>query len=157
MRTYTQTLTVDTPREQVWKAAGERFGDVAAWAPGLDASRMANGATPEVGQRRACEPSESLVGMDAIEEEITAWDPPRSFSYRVFDPPFPLAWMEAMWMFEALGKRTEVAVRVEVGIHGGRVLDPLAALVWHTSLKPLMRDSLEAFQTHVEAGSKVIA
>lgn len=155
MRRYTHTVQLGAPPARAWHAAGEQFGDVARWAPGLAASRMANAHGVGVGGRRICTPGRPLFGMDEIVEEITEWAPPHRLAYRIVDPPFPLSRMASTWTFEARDGGTEVTIAVWLDMRGGRWMAPLAALAWRLKLRGIVEGGAEAFRDHVErAGGK---
>lgn len=151
MRRYTRTFHLAAAVETVWHEAGDRFGDVDRWAPGLDDAHLATAGPPGEGTRRVCTPTDPLVGMDEIVEEITTWDPPHRLAYRVIDPPFPLATMASTWSLEPAGKGTALTIEVALGLPGGRWLDPLVGLLWRWRLAPMVDQGAHALSAVVES------
>lgn len=143
MRRYIRTFQVDAPLERVWHEIGERFGDVHRWAPGLKDAYLASRGGPGAGTRRVCIPTDPLVGMAEIREEITLWRPPRRLAYRLIEPPFPLSTMAADWSLVPAGPGTRVTVEVTVGLRGGRWLDPLVGLLWRWQLAPVVDQGIQ--------------
>ncbi|MFK7988794.1 MAG: SRPBCC family protein [Sandaracinaceae bacterium] len=81
----TQTFELDAPASDVWHLLGERYGEVADWASGLDGSRRTGELG--VGCVRVCEsPANWPFPAGIVKERIEWFDRgSRELTYRAFD------------------------------------------------------------------------
>ncbi|MBL8683257.1 MAG: SRPBCC family protein [Myxococcales bacterium] len=117
--------------------------------PGVERAWIAGGAAIGAGVHR----SVVLTDGATLDEEITAWAPPRTHEYRVtgFAAPFSLLVESAIarWSFESLGaSRSRVLWRYEFALTS-RLALPLALPLVKLAMNKLMRSTLENLSASV--------
>ncbi|MBL4687996.1 MAG: SRPBCC family protein [Nannocystaceae bacterium] len=139
-----QQMEFDLPAADVWWALGERFGDVARWAPGITDSTLEGELG--VGSIRTCVVSATWPFKPGrILERLTVFDrDAMKLTYQGIEglPGF-MKHGGSHWAVTPMGAtRCRAEVRIEIEIVGlAVVLTPLIRMSINRALSPL-RDSL---------------
>lgn len=150
------TFHLNAPPENVWRVTGGLWDEVFRIIPGISDSRLTEGSTVELGAARRCDLNEPTFGMDYVEERLTNWEPPHSFTYEMIDPPFPLRRLGNTWSVEANGAGTRLLMEPFTELRGrpltgwleGYVLRRMVASL--ESDQPPMKDAIEEAANQLE-------
>lgn len=157
MASNSVTLELDAAPEDVWRVTGERWDLVFRLVPRISQSELLSDGVVEEGAVRQCTLSTPAAGMREIEERLVAYDPPRSFSYAVLDPPFPLRRLVNTWTIEASNGGTRLTLRPTVELQGGPLAGRLEGLVLWQLLRELESDVGSMTQAIERAAHKTTA
>ncbi len=130
-------IVIRAAPEDVWRVMGDGFGEMHLWAGGAVESCRIDAEAPGVGVARISRLTKPVLGQDTVTERLTAWDPPRSYSYELDTPPPGFTAAGNTWSFSAHPKGT--LVTVEPFADSAKWWGPLA--LWMTSivLRPTVR------------------
>lgn len=142
-------LRVDAHPAAVWRVVGDRWGDVHELLPRLESSRLIDASRPGVGVSRECRLAEPVMGMRQVRERLVAWEPPRSFTYELLRPPFPIARLRNEWRVEADGAGTRLTLSPAIELRGGAASRWLRGAVLASLLRELEKD-MEEMRVRVE-------
>lgn len=117
--------------------------------PGVERAWIPGGAATAKGVHR----SVVLTDGATLDEEVTAWEPPRVHEYRVtgFARPFSLLVRHAIarWTFDSLGAdRSRVTWRYEFALTS-RLASPLALPLVKVAMHKLMQSTLDNLRSSV--------
>jgi hypothetical protein len=141
-------MKVAAPAESVWWFVGEKYGDIGAWAPGLESSFLEGEL--DLGAVRVCRTRASwpFVAGTVRERLITFDRGTMTLAYRAFEglPGF-MEHRYSRWTITALSpERCQVEVSGEIDVRGPwRLLAPL----FRWQLGRMARRALERLATHV--------
>jgi hypothetical protein len=124
-------LVINAPAQDAWIVVGERFGEIAEWAPAITESVM--DGRPAVGRIRTCQVAWfGPIAAGVIKERLTQLDPQaRSLSYEAAArmPRF-IAGAVSRWSVHA-GPGSACTVRIHATLALRRVARPPSpALRW---------------------------
>ncbi len=123
MNEFTVNTTIDAPVSSVWAALAD-VGEIAAWNPGVRASRTTSAQTQGVGTCRHCD----LAGKDYLDEEVVTWQENEAITFRVVGTNMPLDSADIRFTLTPQGDQTVVACsplyKIKYGI-AGTLMDKL--------------------------------
>lgn len=71
------------------------------------------------------------MGVETIEEQLSAWEDGKSFSYVYHDAPWPIESVSNQWTLEADGDETRLTLTPSLKMRGGAWTQWLApAMLW---------------------------
>lgn len=148
------SLHVRASVEDVWRVLGEGWDDVHRVLPRLSSSHLLTTGGLGVGAQRRCVLVKPIMGIERVEERLTAWEPGRAFTY-VFDgPPWPMASVSNTWALSPDGTGTRLTLSPSLRMRGGVWTQWLApALLWgmSRSLEADLPVMVEAIERECEA------
>lgn len=112
------TFDINAPPENVWEVTGGLWDEVFRIIPSISDSWLVEGSTVELGAARRCDLNEPTFGMEYVEERLTNWEPPHSFTYEMINPPFPLRRLGNTWSVEAYGAGTRLLMEPFIELRG---------------------------------------
>lgn len=84
MGTFQETILIDAPPATVWSVLSD-IGNIAAWNPGVVASRVTTESSEGEGACRHCD----LGRNGYLEEKVVQWRPNEAITFRVVDTNMP--------------------------------------------------------------------
>ena len=146
MSTFTERITIDAPRQDVWAALAD-IGTIAAWNPGLSGSHRINDIDG-VGGARHCD----LSTKHSLTEDVVEFEPGTAITFRVTDSTLPFKTADIAFTLteHAQQARTEVTVSPTYTLkYGplGRILNTVAV---RRNYRAGMRELLEGLKRHLE-------
>lgn len=147
-------LDLDAPPEAVWLVTGERWDEVSRIIPSISDSRLVEGTAVDLGVARRCDLNEPRFGMEFIEERLIDWDPPRSFTYEMIDPPFPLGRLGNTWSVEENGHGSRVVMEPFAELRGRPLTAWLEGVVLRRMIASLESDQ-QAMKDAIEAAANM--
>ncbi len=118
---------VNASTSEVW-VAGDRFGDIADWHPGLEKSALIEGSDPTgLGARRRCD---FTGGKKHIFEEIVGYEAGHSMAVHIYDGNIPMQSAKVTFRIKPDGPdktkvSAEVDFKMKLGVLGAAI-KPLA-------------------------------
>lgn len=146
------TMHIAAAPEAVWSVLGEAWGEVHRVLPSLSDSRLLTDGPPGLGSRRRCTLATPVRGMEAVEEELVAWEEGRSFTYLFHDAPWPIRSVRNEWRLEPEGEGTRLTLSPSLRIRGRGTQWLAPVLLWFLS-RPLEKD-LPEMRRRIEAEAR---
>jgi hypothetical protein len=144
-------VVINAPAEDAWAVIGERFGEIAEWAPAITDSVM--DGPPAAGRVRTCQVAGfGPIAAGVITERLTEFDPQaRSLSYEAAaGTPWFIAGALSRWSVHP-GPGSACTVRIHATLTLRRAARPLSpALRWR--MRADMRRALAGLRHRVETG-----
>lgn len=156
MATERVTIDLDASPENVWEVIGERWDEIDRIVPSISHSELIDGTEVGAGAARRCDLTEPSVGMEFVAERLIAWDPPRTFTYEMIDPPFPLRRLGNKWTVEARDTGTRLTMEPFAELRARPLMRWLEGIVLRRMIASLesdrgeMRMSIERAANTVE-------
>ena len=108
MTTEERTGAIDAPPDRVWDVLAD-YGAIASWAPNVDHSCLLTERADGVGAVRRIQ-----TGRTTLREEVEAWEPGASLSYRIIGLPPIVRSATNTWRLTGSGGSTTVTLTSEV-------------------------------------------
>ena len=108
MTTEARTGAIDAPPDRVWDVLAD-YGAIASWAPNVDHSCLLTERADGVGAVRRIQ-----TGRTTLREEVEAWEPGASLSYRIIGLPPIVRSATNTWRLTGSGGSTTVTLTSEV-------------------------------------------
>ncbi|MFQ5890924.1 MAG: SRPBCC family protein [Gemmatimonadota bacterium] len=123
MGSFSVMRTIDAPAQDVWAVLAE-IGEIHAWNPGVESSRLTTEQKEGVGAGRHCD----LSGRNYVDEEVVEWQPGERLTMRVIGTNLPFKIAEIHFLLRAQDGSTAVTVSLEYDLKfgvAGKLLDLL--------------------------------
>lgn len=144
MPSFETQITIDAPVERVWAELAD-LGNIAAWNPGVKASRTTTDQVTGVGAGRHCD-----VKGGYLREQVRTWEEGRTLVLDVVDTNLPLKYARPGFHLDAQGDRTSVRLTQEYALKFGAAGALMDRLFVNRQMRGGMRELLEGLKTHVE-------
>lgn len=149
------SLDIDASPEDVWRVTGERWNEIFRIVPSISDSRLIEGTNIEPGVARRCDLTEPTFGMEFVEERLIGWEPPRTFTYEMIDPPFPLQRLGNRWTIEANDPGTRLTMEPYAELRARAVTGWLEGFVLRRMVGSLESDQAEMRRSIEHAANAV--
>jgi hypothetical protein len=144
-------LVINAPAQDAWIVIGERFGEIAEWAPAITESVM--DGPPAAGRVRTCQVAGfGPIAAGVIKERLTQFDPQaRSLSYEAAaGMPRFIAGAVSRWSVHT-GPGSACTVRIHATLALRRVARPLSPAL-RGRMRADTRRALAELKHRVEVG-----
>jgi ligand-binding SRPBCC domain-containing protein len=145
MRTLTETVHINAPSGNVWKALAD-FGGVADWAPYMRQSHLIGESETGVGTRRGMRHAWGF----RFEERVTEWNEGNGYSFDVFRAPYPMKDVHESWVAGKDNGFSTVTTEVNYGMKLGIIGSALDWLLVRFVVRREMRAGLRGLKQFVE-------
>lgn len=143
MATESVSFEMDASPENVWQVTGEQWDGVSRIIPSISESELIDGTTVEEGVARRCTLAEPTFGMEFVEERLVELEPPRTFTYEMLEPPFPMRRLGNRWSVEASGTGTRLTLQPFAELRGRPLTKWLEGFVLKRLINSLESDQQE--------------
>lgn len=152
MHTVKVTREMDLSAREAWKILDD-FGGVYRYHPVVVQSPILNGVGSGLGAQRVCHFDDG----GKITEEITGYDPGRSYQVEITDPgKFPLKAAVATIRVEELdGGRSRVGFEMRFRPKGGPLGWLMGKALMEGQFRKILGSVLEGLETHARTGEVV--
>ncbi len=146
MSTFTERITIDAPRRDVWAALVD-IGNIAAWNPGLIGSHRTNDIDG-VGGARHCD----ISAKHSLTEHVVESEPETAITFRITDSTLPFKTADIAFTLTDSRQlpATEVTVSPTYTLKYGPIGHILDAVAVRRSYRAGMRELLEGLKRHLE-------
>lgn len=148
MGTRQESVRIAAPPAAVW-AVLEDFGGIAAWHPGLSASRLLGTQATGVGARRHCD----IQGGGWVKERVVAWEAGRGYTWEVEETDMPMARARNSFAVQAEGQGSVATFRLEYTMKGGPLGKLMEVLVANRMMAKAARETLAGLKERAERGA----
>ncbi len=144
MSTFSETITISTPREAVWQALAD-IRAIHTWNPGVLDSRQTSEGDVAIGSTRHCE----LPGHRFLDEEVVEWAPQSALTMRVTRSNLPFSTADIGFTLEAQEGGTSVVVSPTYSLKYGVLGNLMDVLFVRAAYRKGMRGLLEGLMEYV--------
>ncbi len=152
MTSIARSITVNAERRQVWAALAD-FGGIAAWNPGVKASKLTSTRTAGPDITRECQ----LAPMGTVQERVVEWIDERLLSIEIYEFKNVPGMRSALATFEltAVAEGTKVTMHMDYRVGLGPLGAGMNAMMMRRQFGAAATKLLAGLKLHVETGEPV--
>lgn len=145
MNEFAVETMINAPVETVWVVLAD-VGDIAAWNPGVQASRTTSAQTEGVGACRHCD----LGGKNYLDEEVVTWRENEAITFRIVGTNMPFDSADIRFTLTPQNDQTHVTCSPIYKLKYGIVGNMMDRLLVERTYKSGMESLLAGLKQHIE-------